>query len=148
MTEVYFYHLEQSPLERVLPDLLEKTLERGWKAVVRAGSPERVEALNDQLWAYGRATFLPHGSKPDGEEARQPIWLTEAEENPNGAAILFLVDGADTEAVSGYTRVCDIFDGNDEEALAAARARWKRAKDAGHTMAYFQQDGARWVKKA
>ena len=96
MTEVLFYHLEHQPLERVLPSLVEKTLERGWRAVVQAGSEERVEALDTLLWTYRDESFLPHGTRRDGNPALQPVYLTTGEDNPNGATVRFLVDGAET----------------------------------------------------
>ncbi len=148
MSEVFFYHLQKSALEQVLPDLLEKTLQRGWRAVVQAGSAERVERLSSQLWAHSRDGFLPHGSKVDGSAPAQPVWLTDQAENPNGAQVLFLVDGAAAEALEGFERVCDIFDGNDADAVTDARERWKRAKAQGHSLAYWQQEGGRWAKKA
>ena len=148
-TEVLFYHLEHFPLERVLPSLVEKTLERGWRAVIQAGSTERVEALDNHLWTYRDDSFLPHGAAKDGLAARQPVFLTVDESNPNGANVRFLVDGADIAAFSGYTRMVVMFDGRDEEALAQARAQWKRAKEQGCAVTYWQQsrDG-RWEKKA
>jgi DNA polymerase-3 subunit chi len=149
MAEMLFYHLTRRRLEQVLPELLEKTLQRGWRAIVKGGSDERIAQLNSELWTYGRASFLPHGTKEDGFGDRQPVYLTIGDERPNNAELLFLVDGADADDVSAYTRVCDLFDGNDEEAVSAARARWKRAKDAGHTLTYWQQgEGGGWVKKA
>lgn len=149
MAELLFYHLTRRRLEQVLPELLEKTLQRGWKAVVKGGSEERIQQLNGDLWTYGRASFLPHGVKADGFPDKQPVYLTTEDERPNNADVLFLVDGADAENVSAYTRVCDLFDGNDEDAVQAARQRWKRAKDAGHTLAYWQQsETGGWVKKA
>ncbi|HEX6956529.1 MAG TPA: DNA polymerase III subunit chi [Ferrovibrio sp.] len=149
MTELLFYHLTRRRLEQVLPELLEKTLQRGWRAVVKGGSEERIDALNGLLWTYGRASFLPHGVKADGFEDKQPIYLTTEYERPNKADVLFLVDGADAEDVSAFTRVCDLFDGNDEIAVQAARERWKKAKAAGHTLTYWQQsESGGWVKKA
>lgn len=148
MTELLFYHLTRRRLEQVLPELLEKTLQRGWRAVVKGGTPERIDDLNNVLWTYGRASFLPHGVKADGFEDKQPIYLTTEDERPNGAQVLFLVDGADTADVSVYDRVCYLFDGNDEDAVQAARMRWKRAKDAGHKLTYWQQSETGWVKKA
>lgn len=149
MAELLFYHLTRRRLEQVLPELLEKTLQRGWKAVVKGGSEERIQQLNGDLWTYGRASFLPHGLKADGFADRQPVYLTTEDERPNNADVLFLVDGADAGDVSAYARVCDLFDGNDEDAVQAARARWKRAKDAGHTLTYWQQsETGGWVKKA
>jgi DNA polymerase-3 subunit chi len=148
MAEVFFYHLQKTPLEQVLPDLLQRTLERGWRAVVRAATPERVERLNTLLWTYDPASFLPHGSRADGHGEAQPVWLTEGDDVPNQAQVLFLVDGAGAERLESFIRVCDLFDGNDEEAVAQARTRWKQAKAGGNTLAYWQQDGGRWTKKA
>ncbi|MGI9484007.1 MAG: DNA polymerase III subunit chi [Hyphomicrobiales bacterium] len=149
MTEVLFYHLERKPLEQVLPQLLEKTLERDWRAVVQASSPERVEALTKQLWTYNDSGFLPHGSAADGDEKLQPVFLTETEDNPNGAHIRFFVDGADGGAFDGYERVVFMFDGNDADALATARERWKAVKATGLEATYWQQnDAGGWVKKA
>ena len=96
-----FYHLEHQPLERVLPSLVERTLERGWRAVVQAGSEERVEALDTLLWTYREDSFLPHGTRRDGNVAAQPIYLTSNEDNPNGAGVRFLVDGAETARAVG-----------------------------------------------
>ena len=149
MTEVLFYHLEHQPLERVLPALVERTLERGWRAVVQAGSDERVEALDTLLWTYREESFLPHGTRRDGNSAAQPIYLTSNEENPNGAGVRFLVDGAETAELSGYDRVVYLFDGRDETAVAKAREQWKAAKGAGCTVTYWQQSSeGRWEKKA
>ena len=148
MAEVFFYHLQKTPLEQVLPDLLQRTLERGWRAVVRASTPERVERLNTLLWTYDPCSFLPHGSRSDGDGALQPVWLTEGDDVPNRAEVLFLVDGAASDRLDAFTRVCDLFDGNDEDAVAQARGRWKQAKGSGNTLKYWQQENGRWVMKA
>ena len=148
VSEVFFYHLQSRALEQVLPELLDRTVARGWRAVVQAASDERVEALAAHLWTYSRESFLPHGSAADGNAERQPVWLTAKVENLNQAAVLFLVDGADSDALDPYERVCDIFDGNDEGAVTAARARWQRAKSAGHKLVYWQQGERGWEKKA
>lgn len=148
-TEVLFYHLERQPIEKVLPSLLEKTLERGWRAVVQSGSPERLEALDTHLWTYKEESFLPHGTKKDGSLEAQPVYLTTQDENPNGASVCFLVEGAQTADLTAYQRVVEMFDGNDPAAVAQARAQWKRAKSAGCDVTYWQQaENGRWEKKA
>lgn len=147
--EVLFYHLERQSLEEVLPPLLEKCLERGWRAAVQIPDPERLEAINQHLWTYRDDAFLPHGTSVDGPAARQPVYLTTGEDNPNGAAVRFLADGAYLADPSGYVRVVHLFDGNDEAALASARARWSTAKKAGHAVTYWRQtDRGRWERKA
>ena len=147
MTEVLFYHLQRRPLEAVLPGLLEKTLERGWRAVVQAGSAERVAALDAHLWTYSDESFLPHGTDETGAE--HPIVLTDRDHNPNGASVRFLVDGATAGAVDAYQRVVVIFDGDDRTALDGARALWRDLEKAGHAATYWQlSDTGRWEKKA
>ncbi len=148
MTEIRFYHLQRTALEAALPPMLEKTLERGQRAVVMAGSEERVEHLVDRLWTYSERSFLPHGSARDGHADMQPVWLTTADENPNGAQVLFLTDGTTSAQVSAYEMCVELFDGNDESAVQAARARWTAYKAAGHQLTYWQQSAAgRWEQK-
>lgn len=148
-TEVLFYHLEQHGLEKVLPSLLEKTLERGWRAVVQAGSQERLAALDLTLWTYKEDSFLPHGTAKDGYASEQPVYLTVTGETPNAAGVRFLVDGAEAEAFSGFVRIVYLFDGNDEEAVKIARRQWTAAKGAGCPVTYWQQSAAgKWERKA
>jgi DNA polymerase-3 subunit chi len=148
VAEIGFYHLLSTPLERALPRLLERARAQDYRIVVRAASSERIEHLNALLWTYDEASFLPHGSARDGNAASQPIWLTDGEENPNGATMLVLVDGVDAADLATFARCLDLFDGNDEAAVEAARDRWRRAKSAGHTLTYWQQTAAGWEKKA
>jgi DNA polymerase-3 subunit chi len=145
MTEIRFYHLTRKTLEQVLPELLEKTIERGSRAVVRASSAERAEALTQHLWTYNPSSFLPHGNAKDGNAERQPIWLTAEDERPNDAAFLFLTDGASSVHLGEYARVFDIFDGTDGEALASARRRWGACKKDGHNLSYWQQTDKGWI---
>jgi len=140
VTEVAFYHLTRKPLERALPELLEKVVERGLKAVVLAGSEERVRTLNEHLWTYEKGSFLPHGAEGDGDGADHPVWLTRTEENPNKATVLLLVDGMDAASKSDFDRCLDMFDGRDETAVQAARDRFRAARAAGHDVTYWKQN--------
>jgi DNA polymerase-3 subunit chi len=148
MTELLFYHLHRQPIEKVLPALLEKSLERGWRVVVQAASEERVEALDAHLWTYRDDSFLPHGTAKEADAAAQSVLLTTADDNPNGANVRFLIDGATVPAdASRYQRIVLLFDGEDEDAVAAARARWSEAKATGFECTYWQPDEqGRWKK--
>ena len=147
--EVFFYHLERQPLERVLPKLIEKTLQRGWRAVVQSGSEERLDALDVSLWTYSEDSFLPHGSKKSGFASEQPVYLTTGPDAPNGAGVRFFVDGAAAETFDGAERFVYLFDGRDQDALTIARGQWKAAKAAGCTVTYWQEsESGRWEKKA
>lgn len=146
LPEFGFYHLQRSALEPALGKLLEKVLASGQRAVVQASSPERVEALNRALWELGRDSFLPHGSRADGEAEAQPVFLTHEEDYPNGAAILILVDGAEAQPTDRFARCLYLFDGNDAEALERARALWRRLRAEGGLLTYWQQTARGWHK--
>jgi DNA polymerase-3 subunit chi len=149
VSEIRFYHLQRTRLEVALPKMLERTLERGERAIVMLGSEERVEALAALLWTYSDRGFLPHGTAQDGFAERQPVWLTAKDENPNGAQVLFLADGAESERLAAYRLCVELFDGSDEQAVAAARRRWAAYKAAGHALSYYQQnDSGAWEQKA
>jgi DNA polymerase-3 subunit chi len=150
MTEVLFYHLQRRPLENALPQLLEKSLERGWRVIVQAATEERIEALDARLWTYSDDSFLPHGTAREAEPSAQPILLTTSEHNPNGATVRFLIDGVAMPAdAANYERIVLMFDGEDEEAVAAARAKWADCKAEGFDVTYWQTDEqGRWIKQA
>jgi DNA polymerase-3 subunit chi len=144
MTETLFYHLERRSLEDVLPGMVEKSLERGWRAVIRTDSAERSDALDNLLWTYDEQSFLAHAQSGDGEAARQPVLITVEEENPNGANILFCVGGsspADWNAtnLSALARIVLLFDGRDSVALEGARQAWKSARASGHDVTYWKE---------
>jgi DNA polymerase III subunit chi len=148
MTEMFFYQLWRHPLERVLPTLIEKSLERGWRVAVQAGSQERVEALDAHLWTFRDDSFLPHGDARDPDAQEQPVLFTIGEGNPNGAAVRFLLEGARVPAdAANYARIVLIFDGEDADALAAARECWTEAKAQGIEATYWSMDGdGRWQR--
>jgi DNA polymerase-3 subunit chi len=155
MPEIWFYHLQRQPLENVLPGLIEKSLEKGWRVIVQARSEERLDALDQWLWTYSDASFLAHGRARDGDVELQPVYLSTGAENPNGAAIRIFVEGASmAEAVaepgaSAYVRAIAVFDGANEDELTEARAQWKRLKDMGFALTYWQQgEAGGWEKKA
>ena len=149
MSEILFYHLTERPLEQVLPEILEESLQRGWKVAVKGTTRARLDMLDTQLWTYREDSFLPHGKDGDANAALQPILLTNTEP-ANDPQILILVDGArpDLSAIDRFERVCILFDGNDPDRLAEAREDWKKVAQAGAKAVYWAQDGGKWVKKA
>jgi DNA polymerase-3 subunit chi len=149
MPDVLFYHLETQPLERVIPVLLEKTLERGWRAVVEVGSSERAEMLDRALWTSRDESFLPHGLAGGGSDADQPVLLTTGTENGNGAEVRFFTDRAVPKSAEGYERIVYMFSGHDPDAIVEAREAWKALRAVpGNSLTYWQQDDTgRWVKR-
>ena len=147
MADIGFYHLTRSAAEQALPPLLGRTLAAGERAVILC-APERVPALDTALWTCPEPDWLPHGTADMGHGPHQPIWITATDEAPNGARFLFLLDSTTSATLETFTRVFDLFDGNDAAAVAAARTRWKTAKSAGHILTYWQQGPRGWEKKA
>jgi len=148
VTEVSFYHLLHTPLDRALPKLIQKVLESGARAVIRTGSAERAEALSSVLWTFDQNSFLPHGTARDGNADRQPVWITPDDENPNGADILVLTDGATAGEITAWRRCLEMFDGRDDAAVAEARRRWSDYKAADHELTYWQQtERGGWEKQ-
>ena len=148
--DVWFYHLERTEaLDRGTPELLDKTLSRGWRALVRTGQPERLDHLDGWLWSYRDDSFLPHGVAGEPLAEHQPILLTAVMDNPNAAQALFLIDGAEAGALDGFERCILLFDGRDEDATALARGRWRGFKQSGHAVSYWKQGAERgWEKTA
>ena len=154
MTETLFYHLERRTMDDALPGLIEKTLERGWRALIKAESADRAAAIDGRLWTYSEQTFLPHAQLGDGDAKRQPVLITVEDGNANDANVLFLVGGAlpppwDGALANALARIVLMFDGRDGDALAAARAAWKDAKAAGHDVTYWkEQPSGKFEKQA
>lgn len=136
-------------MERVLPIILEKALGRGHRIIIQCGDEKKLDAIDKLLWTYKADSFLAHGTAKDGNEAEHPVFLTTEQTNPNSADVLFLTGGATNDNLGDYTLCCDLFDGNDAEALNAARGRWKASVDQGLKATYWQQsDTGKWDKKA
>ena len=147
--EVWFYHLERTGLDQALPELLQKTLAKGWRALVRTPDEQRIEHLDGWLWSYRDDAFLAHGLAEEPNAARQPVLLTTQADNLNEAKAVFLLDDAEPGALEGYERCLILFDGRDEPTVAAARKRWSELKAEGHPVSYWRQSPeGRWDKQA
>jgi DNA polymerase-3 subunit chi len=150
MTEIWFYQLQKRTLDQALPALVERTLQRGWRATIQARSPERMAAIDDLLWTFADDSFLPHGSQAGGDPQMQPVWLTCGDDNPNGAAVRFLVDGAEVAPFvdGGYERLILLFDGRDDASLESARAQWRALKPGAAELAFWREtEEGGWSKQ-
>lgn len=139
MTDIQFYHLLSTPLERALPKLMEKAIATGEHVLVLVGNEQMMDTLNTALWSYSEQSFLPHGSSKDPNPEQQPIYITYAEENPTDAKILVVTDGSQLDDFGDTKKVLDVFNGHDDAEVTKARARWKAYKEAGHNIRYIQQ---------
>lgn len=146
MAEIGFYHLTRTDFFAALPALLGRTLGLGERALVVCADAESLQKLDTSLWTCPNPDWLPHGSSNTPHPEWQPIFLTlDGIANPADAKFLFRLGGAVSDPAA-FTRVFDLFDGNDDEAVLAARTRWREAKAAGHTLTYWKQEETGWVK--
>lgn len=149
MTAIRFYHLQTQRLDQALPLLLEKAREQGHNIVVMMDNNTEVERMVGHLWTYKADNFLPHGAKKDGYDDQQPIWITDQDENPNKASVLFLTQGRTSSDIGDYDLCCEVFDGRNNEAVSQARTRWAAYKEQGYDLTYWQQsETGQWNKQA
>lgn len=148
MAEIRFYHLHKKKASEALPEIIGKALERNFKILIKTTDEEKTKEIDEYLWTYDAESFIPHGSKTGKRSSEHPVWITSKEDNPNGANMLIIFNGAETGDISSMDLCCELFDGNDEKTLETTRSRWKEYKEKGFELSYFQQDeNGRWDKK-
>lgn len=152
MTEIRFYHLQTSNQNQALPMLISKAYDQGKRVLVKMPDAKEVEAFDKHLWTFKPDSFIPHASAKSnkGDNAGlQPVWLTDCDENPNKAELLIITQGASSEMAGDFSLCCEMFDGRSDEAVKAARERWKAYKDQGFEVTYWKQDEqGRWAKSS
>lgn len=149
MSEIRFYHLQKQSLDAALPRILEKIYHGGYHALVRMADAKEVERMSGILWTYKADAFLPHGTKKVGKPEQHPIWLSDKPDNVNNATVLVLTQGVEDDTIATYNLCCEMLDGRDENAVKAARTRWKNYQAAGHDVTYWHQsETGKWEKKA
>jgi DNA polymerase-3 subunit chi len=144
--QVDFYHLTTTPLDRALPQIAEKVLASGTRLLIVAESAAQRLALDRLLWSYAPDSFLPHGQVGSGNEAGQPVLLSDAPDPINGARHIALVDGVWRDAALGFERAFHFFDA---DRIDEARIAWKGLADRdGVERRYWKQNGGRWEQAA
>jgi DNA polymerase-3 subunit chi len=138
---VNFYHLAQSPLERVLPTVCGGLLGQGERVVVVADET-LLARLDEQLWTFDKESFLPHGR---GNAQSQPILLSTEPAAANGAKAIALADGVWREEALEFERAYYFFDGS---SLDTARGAWRalRGRDGIESRYWKQDERGKWVQ--
>ena len=147
---IQFYHLTSTNLEHTLPNLTQKIFDAGHSVCIKLADKEAVTQADNWLWAHDASSFLPHGVEGSEHANEQPVYITSSPDDiANKANILIVVDGSVPSNLDGVEKLLDIFNGNDEADLQAARKRWKDYKDADIELTYWQQQqGGGWKKAA
>ncbi len=146
-TEVSFYRISATPIERALPKLLEKILQQNYSCLIKFEDNALMEELNSKLWSIGRKTFIPHGSINDKNPELQPVLLTTGAENLNSANLLITIGKSNFPESQVFGKVLHLFEDTSEE-ISWAREVYKTWQDAGYNINYFIQDSAgNWSKQ-
>ncbi|WP_199261522.1 DNA polymerase III subunit chi [Paracoccus binzhouensis] len=148
MGAALFYHLTRSGPGQLVPMLIGKSLQAGWRVELRGRDRARQVALDEALW-LGEG-FLPHGLAGGPHDARQPVLLTvEGQAAANAARCLIALEGAEVSGAecAALERACILFDGNDPEALERARAQWRALVAEGVAAEYWSEAGGRWERR-
>jgi DNA polymerase-3 subunit chi len=145
---VSFYQVTKGEPEQCAARLLEKVIDSAQRALVYTETPEKQDVINGYFWTYSPGSFLPHGAAGEGLEERQPILLSQKLAPLNGAPILVTLDPCPPEGTEQFTKILDIFNGNDPAIVTLAQNRWRAYKKAGYNLRYWYQDDAgKWTEK-
>ncbi len=141
---VDFYHLTATSLERTLPSICERLLAASERLLV-VTAPERVAALDRELWTYATESFLPHAAAGSDRDAGQLILIASDAEPTNNARNIALADGKWRDEALSFDRAFYFFD---SATIDDARASWRALKDRADTERHYwkQDDNGRWVE--
>lgn len=121
--EINFYQADETIIKSLAP-LLIKVLEENKKALVFCADEKKISEIDNSLWSYGRSKFIPHLTILDKDFAkefpfeRQPILISNKEENSNQADYLVFLDEPTSSFISSFKRVFYFYE---ESNLAQAK---------------------------
>lgn len=91
--EIVIYHLTISTIEKVLPQLIEKTYEKNQTCLLFLENKELLVSLNKILWTYSKLSFLPHSNEFQDLQAErikdEKIFLTTNLNLQNDPQVIF-----------------------------------------------------------
>ena len=133
-SEINFYQVDDVIIKSLAP-LLIKILDEKKKVLVFGKNENQLKELDNSIWSYGRNKFIPHVTIFDDgfETKRQPIFLTNKEENSNDADYLVFLDEPNEAFINKFSRVFYFY----EPGKFSAKIKPSNS--------YKKQDG-KWVK--
>jgi DNA polymerase IIIc chi subunit len=133
-TEINFYQFDEELIKSLAPLLL-KVLEEKKKVLVFCRDEKKIGEIDNSLWSYGRTKFIPHITNFDKGFSfeRQPILISNKEENLNKADYLVFLDEPSEIFISSFSRAFHFY--NSEKPLAKIKPK----------NSYKKEDG-KWVK--
>jgi DNA polymerase-3 subunit chi len=140
--------MTESRLDDILPDLIERSLQRCGCLTIQFVTEKRCDAIDTLLWTFSEDSFLAHGTSWDDWPDEQNVLLTTSFHNLNASRERFCLEGAHCPDPDSYERFFIFFDGQIVDQLIRARKEWKNLKNKGYLMTYWQQTlDRRWEKK-
>ncbi|MEO0501435.1 MAG: DNA polymerase III subunit chi [Pseudomonadota bacterium] len=144
--QVGFYHCTRNAPLAVVPRLAAKAVAAGHRILVHAGPA--ADDVDEALWAFDPGSFLPHGRAGGDDDANQPILIADGFDGANAADLAIAMAGRLPGADAGFARVLYLFDGGDDDAVAAARRHWKALSARDDVEAVYWAEGERgWEKR-
>ena len=145
--EYSFYHHEASTIESTLPQLLEKSIKKNWRALVKT-QIDYLPELDDFLWSFKTDSFLPHGRDDQPKMEHHPIVISSSAKIADNFQIVFLLKGSYVDNLNDVERCVIFIDGRSEESICNERNRWQKLKGKGAKLNYYQQNAnGEWIKK-
>lgn len=134
MTQIDFYILPQNEREARLAfacRLIEKAHALGHRIYVHAETENDADALDELLWSYRPASFLPHARLgADDGDTRPGIEIGTGDDAGDHSDVLINLALKVPSFHSRFARVTEIVV-QDEQVLQATRASWKFYNDSG-----------------
>ena len=140
--QVDFYQLTRDPAEKVLPAIAQRILDNKGRLLIISDDAKQLDAISAALWTARPDSLLAHAKSGEGDDALQPILLSQDTDAPNGAKFVALADGNWRAVTQDFERVFYLFP---PEQTDNARSAWRTLGD-GVERRYWKQDGGKWVQ--
>jgi len=134
VTRVGFYVVqgaEQGQRLQVAVRLADKAFAQGHRIFINAVDEVQARSLDEMLWSYRPASFLPHGLH--GQEHSDSIAIGWGQEPNDHNDLLINLQLDIPEFFSRFQRVAEVVT-QDPTSLAALRKSWKFYKERGYQL--------------
>lgn len=144
--EINFYQCDESLVKSIAPLML-KILEENKKAFIFSSDSARTQEIDVGLWSYGKNKFIPHILISDKNFVleRQPILISDKEENSNKADYLVLMEEVSEDFISNFSRIFYFYDSLN---LDAAKKTAKKYQKLATKFNSYKKEDLKWVKSS
>ncbi len=144
MTQVNFYTLASTePNARLLfvCRLTEKARELGHQVFIQTATPAESKLLDDLLWQFKTASFIPHELVQTGKIVSRPgncaVQISAQDAPADFKDVLINLTGKSCDLHREYARINEVI-AADQDSILAGRERYRNYRDAGATLETFK----------